>query len=201
MDMNNMGMNKGKKKFPAFILFLVLSLVLAASGFASSGESAHGPTVMDWVWKVVNFALLFIILVKFGRKPLKDFLANRTKLIEKSLNEAKEAKELAQKALEEVQKRLKNKDKEIEEIISSAKASGEREREALIKEGERLSERALEQAKTNIDYELKQARETIKAEAVELAMELAEKKLKDRLTPEEQKRLIEESMAKLEAHN
>ncbi len=61
-----------------------------------------------------------------------------------------------------------------------------------------MSEQILEQAKTNIQFELEQARAAIKAEAVELAMELAAKKIGERMTPDEQRKLIEESLAKLE---
>jgi F-type H+-transporting ATPase subunit b len=55
----------------------------------------------------------------------------------------------------------------------------------------------LEQAKTNIDFEVKHAKAVIKAEAVELAMELAEKKLKDKLTKDEQERLLDDSLVKI----
>ena len=41
---------------------------------------------------------------------LKGFFKKRTELIEQSLREAREAKELAQKALAEVEERLKTKD-------------------------------------------------------------------------------------------
>ena len=44
---------------------------------------------------------------------------------------------------------------------------------------------------------LKHAKEAIKAEAVEIAMELAEKKLKEKLTKKEQERLLEESLMKI----
>ena len=37
----------------------------------------------------------------------------------------------------------------------------------------------------------------IKAEAVELAMELAEKKLKEKLTKDEQERLLDDSLVKI----
>jgi F-type H+-transporting ATPase subunit b len=138
-----------------------------------------------------------IILFKFGKKPLGDFLKKRTELIEKTLNEAKEAKEAALKALREAEGRLKTKDAEIEAILAAAKRSGEQERDRIIEEGGKLKEKILEQAKTNIDFELKHAKEAIKAEAVELAMELAEKKLKDKLTKEEQVKLLDESLAKI----
>lgn len=187
-------------RYVVFILaFGIWHLTFVAIAFASGGgeEAAHVPLWKDYLWKIINFGILFFILFKFGKKPLQSFFKQRTELIEKTIKEAKEAKELAQKALQEVEERLKVKDKEIDEIISASRQAGERERDRFIEEGDRLREKILEQAKTNIDYELKSAKEAIKADAVEIAMELAEKKLKEKLTKEEQERLLEESLTKI----
>ena len=141
-------------------------------------------------------------MVFFLKKmDISGFFKKRTELIEQSLREAREAKELAQKALAEVEERLKTKDSEIENIIASARLSGEKEKARLAEEGEKLKARILEQAKTNIDYEVKRAKEAIKDEAVEIAMELAEKKLKEKLSKDEQLKLLEESLAKIEGKN
>jgi F-type H+-transporting ATPase subunit b len=186
------------RKTLSVLIFAFLSLFAAAVSLASPAEAEHGVDWMAWVWKVLNFAILVFVLVKFGGPAFRSFLAKRTELIQKSLDEARQAREMAQKALGEVQERLRTKDKEIEDIVSSARTSGEREREALVKEGEKMSERIIEQARANIEFELKKAKESVKAEAVELAMELAEKKLKEKITKEEQRKLLEESLARLE---
>jgi F-type H+-transporting ATPase subunit b len=172
----------------------------AATAFAAgSGESHFG--LMDWVWRFVNFGILVVLLVKFAGKPLKNFFQQRKELIEKSIRESQEAKELARKALAEVEERLKLKDKEVEEILSIAKVSGESERARLIEESERMKVRILEQAKSNIDHEVKLAREAIKAEAVEASLQLAEEKIRNRLTTVEQERLLQESIKLLEGRN
>jgi F-type H+-transporting ATPase subunit b len=192
-------MKMGWSKYRAILGIAAFVLFSASMGFAAEEAGGeHGSPVMEWVWKIVNFGILVFILVKFAGKPLKGFLAKRTEMIERSLKEAQEAKALAQKALDEVRERLKAKDREMEEIMASARESGEREREALLREGERMGQKVLEQAKTNIDFEFKQAREALKAEAAELAMDIARKKLEEKMTPEVRKKLFEESLAKLE---
>lgn len=187
------------KKITVIFAICILSLVFTSFAFASGGgeEGKHTSLFMDYLWKIINFGILFFILFKFGKKPIQSFLKQRTELIEKTLKEAKEAKELAQKALQEVEERFRTKDKDIEEILSASKRAGEQERERLLEEGNKLREKIYEQAKVNIDYELKHAKDAIKAEAVEIAMELAEKKLKDRLTKKDQERLLEESLMKI----
>ena len=178
---------------------IIFSIAFASFAFAAGApeEGGHASILKEYMWKIINFAILVIILFKFGKKPLGDFLKKRTELIEKTLNEAKEAKEAAVKALREAEERFKTKDAEVKEILDAAKKSGELERDRIIEETAKLKDKILEQAKTNIDYELKHAKEAIKAEAVELAMELAEKKLKEKLTKEEQEKLLDESLVKI----
>jgi len=180
------------------------ALLLAASAAMASGGGEANPKSLlaTYAPAILNFLILVGLLVFLMKTmDIKGFFRKRTELIEQSLREAREAKELAQKALAQVGERLKVMDKEMEEILSAAKESGEREKTRIVEEGARLKERILEQTKNNIEFELKMAKEAIKQEAVEIAMELAEKKLKDRLTKEEQIKLLEESLLKIEGRN
>jgi len=195
---------KSKKSFALFAisLFTFHLLLLAAVAFAQEGGEAPQSLFKAYFWPIINFLVLVFLLVYAMKKAdIKGYFKKRTELIEQSLKEAREAKELAQKALAQVEERLRVKDTEIEEIIASARVSGEKEKVRLVEEGAKLQEKILEQAKTNIDFEVKQAKSAIKKEAAELAMELAEKKLKEKLTKEEQLKLLEESVAKIEGKN
>lgn len=186
-----------------YVLFTACFLLFTCVAvFAGEGAEAEPSLLKAYFWPVINFILLIVLLTYAMKKgDIKGFFRKRTELIEQSLKEAREAKELAQKALAEVESRLKTIDKEVEEIIASAKLSGEKEKGRLVEEGDKLKEKILEQAKTNIDFEVKLAKATIKKEAVEIAMELAEKKLREKLTREEQLKLLEESVTKIEGKN
>ena len=186
-----------KAKFFQILTFGIFTLTFTAVALASGAEEGGAPLWKEYMWKIINFLILVVVLVKFGKKPLQDYLKQRTEIIAKTLQEAKEARETAQKALQEVEGRLKAKDAEIEAILAAAKRSGEQERDQIIEDSTRLKEQILEQAKTNIDFEVKHAKEVIKAEAVELAMELAEKKLQEKMTKEEQEKLLQDSLVKI----
>ncbi len=196
-------LNKGFSILKATFLSACYLLLVTAVVFASSGgEEGHPSLLKTYTPAILNFLILVALLVYMMKKmDIKGYFKKRTELIEQSLKEAREAKELAQKALAEVEERLKIKDKEMEEIMTAARESGEREKARLIEEGDRLKARILEQTQNNIAFEVKMAKESIKQEAVEVAMELAEKKLKDKLTKEEQMKLLEESISKIEGKN
>lgn len=182
------------------VLCSVFYVLFSTIAFAAEGRE-HAFAWKELIWPVINFAILVFVLVKFGKKPIKDFLKKRTELIEKSLSEAEEAKELAREALVEVKERLKNTDREIDEILTAAKKAGEKEKEAIIAEGEKLRSKILEQTKANIEFELQKAKKAIKSEAALAALELAEKQIKEQLGNKEQLMLIDGYIKKLEASN
>lgn len=182
-----------------FIFISLHILMLASTAYAGAAGADEGP--MGWVWKILNFAILVFLLVKFVGKPLKNFLKQRTEMIEKSIKDAQEAKEIAKKALDEVEQRLKLKDKEIEDILAVARATGEDEKKRLIEDADRLKSKILEQAKANIEHEVKMAKEAIKAEAVEEAIKLSEEKIKSRLTKEDQDKILQDSIKLLGVRN
>ncbi len=183
------------------IITVLMVIITAGIVLASSGDSEHETSIMDWVWRFLNFAILVAILVVFMGKPMKEYFKKRTELIEKSIKDAAEAKSAAEKALKDIEEKLKLKDDEIKKIMESARKSGEADRDALVEDGKIMIERLKEQAKLNIEMELKQAKEVLKADAASLAIELAEKKIKDRLSHDDQMKILEESLKKIEGQN
>lgn len=190
---------KWKRFFISLSLILLTILIPFILAYAVEEGSKHqGVDWKGWLWKVINFAILIFILVKFLTKPIKNYLRNRTELIERSLSDAMEAKELAQRALKEVEEKLSLKDDEIKHIIASARQSGKAEREDLIRQGREMIEKIRGQAMANIEMELKQAKASLKAEVAEMIVKLTEERLKQRLSDDEQIKLLEESLKKLE---
>jgi len=193
-----------RKKIIAAVL--VAAIVLAAGIAFASGEAAggheggeHASKWGGFVFQVINFLILVAILAFAAVKAdLKGLLAGRAEGIKKSIEDARKAREAAEKALAEVEEKLKTKDREIEEMVKVSEQSGTKERERLIAEGERMSKSIVEQAKANIELELKQAKEALKKEAAELALELAEQKIGQKLTAEDQKALFEDALKRLE---
>ena len=134
--------NKGFiSSFLGYSLFTVQSLlILATVAFANEGGGEESASILkEYLWPVINFLILVGVMVYMLKKmDVKGFFKKRTELIEQSLREAREAKELAQKALAEVEERLKVKDSEIASIIAGAKLSGENEKARLMEEGDKL---------------------------------------------------------------
>jgi F-type H+-transporting ATPase subunit b len=185
------------KAFKAVVPGLLIVALLATCALAAEGGEEPATTGMDWVWRVVNFGIIVGALIYFLAKPLKSFLKKRIEDIETSLAEAKASREEALKRLADVQARLKDKDAEIQSLIKVAEQNGGKEKEEIIKEAERVSQEILASAKENIDSELIKAKDALRREAALMAVELAEKMVKENISKEDQARILEEYIAKV----
>lgn len=116
----------------------ILMLGLAALGFAAE-EGAHhvdtGAQMKDFAWRCLDFAVLAAIAFWALKKAdVKGSLAARRTGIERTLKEAVEAKEQAEKKFQEYSVRLDQANKEIEGISLNMKREGELEKERIIAE-------------------------------------------------------------------
>lgn len=181
-------------------LFLPLIFVhiLATFVIASGGEEGHGATWSEWLWRIINFSILvFLLYLLLSKFRLKELLTKRSEGIAKAIKDAEEAKETAKKGFAAIQDRLREKDKEMEGILNAARTDGEKEKASLIREGERMGEGLISQARENIDQEVRKAKESLREEAVNLALELAEGKIKENLKKEDQEHILTTYLKKI----
>ena len=174
-----------------FNIYWVLSvgLVLSASPAWASDE---GSKLTEQLWATGNLALLISILVIYGRRPLQDFLSNRKSEIEKNLNDAAETLDSAERQLREWQERNSQLDEELARIRSTAQARGEAEKVDIINQTEAASARMKENMKLTVNQEIRRAKNELRAEAAELAVELAAKLLSEKVTDDDRSRLVNE---------
>ena len=175
---------------------LAIVAVFAAVAFAAgAGEEAAKP--MDWGWRILNSGIIIAVLVWVWIKYGKPALLGRIAKIEASLEEARKAREEALAKLSAVEAKLKNKDAELKGIIDVARANGEKEKEMLVKEAEKMVSDIAVSTKELIDAELAKAKEAIRREAALKAVELAEKMVRENVKKEDQARMLQEYLEKV----
>ncbi len=177
---------------------------------AAEHESAEGEEegihishaqVMDFIWRCLNFALLVIILVKFLKDPIRDFLRGRTESIKKEFDELEEQRKEAERKYEEYRQKLADMDKEAERILQAFIKQGEAEKEKIIAQAHETAERIKAQAKFYVQQELAKAREQLKAEVTEMAVKLAEDIIRKNITEQDHHRLIAEYLERVVQKN
>lgn len=175
----------------------------AARGAEHAGGEAghHGhfnfanfsdPETKPFVANLVNFAILLAILYFLGRKPLAAFLTSRRREIAEDLEESRRLKEQAEAKHRLYQERLAHLDRELSKLRAEIVAAGEKERDRIVGDAEQTASRMRKDAEFLVEQEFKQLRIDLRRDLAELAVKAAEKVLRERVTPDDQRRLADE---------
>jgi F-type H+-transporting ATPase subunit b len=179
-------MNGNKSRIIRILSAAALSAVpvLAAE---ESGGGKSGTIILQWV----NFAMLAAILGWLVAKHGGPLIAARSKQIQDGLRTGEKAKAEAEARAAEVAIRVANLGKEIETMRASARDEREREADRIRRESQAEIARIGHQAEMEIETAGKQARLEVQRFAARLAIDLAEQKVRARISPEIQSMLLD----------
>jgi F-type H+-transporting ATPase subunit b len=173
---------------------------LFVSAVAMAAEEGHAEEITflgDWLPRLVNFGIIAAILIYFTRKPIRDFFKNRSVEIAKAIQESKEARERAIAALADMDRKIKDLEAETGKLIAESQARGEKDREALIEEGKKVAADIQAQVKQGVDIEVQKAKAALAVEASLLSIDLAEGRIKEKISSQDHERIVKEYIAKV----
>lgn len=192
-------MRAGYKNPLLAIATAALSILGAGLALASEGGGHHvTPPNMDLVFRLMNFGVMVVVLVALLRKPIKSALAGRIEQIRTELQDLETQKGKAQAELDEVSKRLADAQGERAAIVAEFQAQGEREAAKIVESAQALAARIKAQAQFTIEQEIAAAKADLRREVAELSAALAEDLLKQKIGAEDQTRLVDEYLAKVQ---
>ena len=152
------------------------------------------------IWTVLNFVILAAGIAWLTSKYGTPLLRERAKEIGEGLAAGEKAKAEADRRAAEVQAKLANLDKEIAALRTVAKEERDREAERIRRESQAEIARIHAQAEVEIESAGKQARFEVQRAAARLAIELAETKVHERMSPALQASLVKGFVADLPRH-
>jgi F-type H+-transporting ATPase subunit b len=170
-------------------LLLLLLLIGTTICFAqeSGGAAESEPSVL---WKWANFLILAAGLGYLIAKNLPAFFQSRTASIQKSIVEAQQAKLDAERRASEMDARMNALGAEIERFRTQAQGEMEQEGARIRRETAEQIQKLERQAEIEIESAGKLARRELRAYAAELAVDLAEKRIRARLDAPTESALI-----------
>ena len=192
----------------------------------AGGHDAHGPPgEINWVYgligesdsieesnlffrtkgtpppflaSLINFAVLVLVLVKFGAKPLAGALTKRKDGIMKDIDDATRMRDAAEARLKEYRDRLDKIEHDIARVRSDFREQAERDRERILREAEERRALMKRDAEFLLGQELKQMRIDLTAETVDAATKAAAELVAKRLTAADHDRFAEAFVTQLE---
>ena len=169
----------------------MLKAYLAIIALASEG----GGSLVDVnpglvIWTVITFLILLFVLKKIAWKPILTALNEREDAIKESLEKAEKAKEAAQKILEENQASLLKAEEESKKIIEQSRQYALKLKDQMMKESKEQAQKIIEDASSQIDQKKEAAFSELKTKVAEIAIQAAEKILKENLDKDSNKKLV-----------
>ena len=180
------------------LLVLVVSAGLTVSAFAAAGGDGDGKgwVKADWA-RVLNFAVLALLLFVLLRKPLPKALNARIDGIKDQLAELEAKKAEAEEKLAGYNEKLSALEEEADRIVQEYVKQGNEAKARILKEAEASAEKLQQQARRTIDHEFEQAKSKLQADVLEKSLAKAEEIITSQINESDQSQLIDEYLEKV----
>ena len=141
-------------------------------------------------WQIINFFVLLFIVKKYFKEPISKIINERKQKIEAELVEAT-------KNREEAEAQVLNSRKEASEIVKNAQRKAEEEAHLLIKEARENRENILRATELEVTKIKNDTKDELGREVKNLAAELAEKIIKEKVDDNQETSLIDKFIAEV----
>jgi F-type H+-transporting ATPase subunit b len=171
-----------------FVHLNLTFITLITEGEQKGGLLSISPGLIFWT--VITFICLFLILKKFAWKPILTALEEREKSIKDSLEKSESARIEAEKLLRENTENLAKAEEEAQKIIDQARETAEKLMNQKAAESEAKVKKIMEDAQVEIQRKTDESFESLKNQVALIAVEAAEKIIRENLDKEKQTKIV-----------
>ncbi len=186
----------------ALLIVFVVAVLCASACMAQSAPAVPAPAhegglfgdLGQSIASLLIFLGLMAILTKYAWKPIVKQLQTREDLIAQRVRRSEEAKASAEAFLETSRAQIDKARQEAHALLAQARKESEDVRDGLLHQARDEADSITENAQRDIDAARREALAGLQVTTAELAGEIAMEALKRQLDPQQQQRLVEESL-------
>ena len=149
------------------------------------------------IWSFAVFVLLAALLAKFAWKPIMEGLDKRERGIAESIAATQRANDEARNMLASYERRLAEAADEVRGMLEEARRDAEATKQTIVAEARKAADDEQARAKREIGLATDDALARIAERAGELAVDVAGKFIRQKLTADDQQQLIRDSVASI----
>jgi F-type H+-transporting ATPase subunit b len=186
------------------ILLKVIGILsIAVTAYAAGGGQGTAPSLfsLNFLFRIINFVILFGGLGYFLAKPLKNYIKSRSIAVRDAIAEAKKAKEDAQTKAIYYETKLSQLEKEVSHMMETFKKEAEEERGRIVRDAKEQIEKTKERMLKSLEQERIRIRQEVMMETSVMAVKLAEEILKKNFAVADQKKMVQEYIKMMERIN
>ncbi len=171
-----------------------LVVLAAGSGKDEGGSFLVSPGLGLMIWTLALFGVTMFVLAKFAFPRISEALEKRANAIAENIEDSERQREEADKLLDEYRERLKEAREQADDITARARKASETAIAEATADGRAKREELVGAARRDIEAETRRSLEQIRQEVAELTVIATEKVTRKSLTPEDQKRLVDDAL-------
>lgn len=175
-----------------------LRVLFLAALAAAEHESEGFLGLPMWIWQLANLAAFLGVLGYFVARPLAKAFRARQDAVEERIRQARQQREDAARLETEIHERMAKLDVELADVRARGFTEGEAARAELLQRADAEAERVRREAEEEIARRLAFATEELRRAAADLTAAAAIERLSSEITPEDRRRLLEDSVGGLE---
>ena len=153
--------------------------------------------LFDTILLAVAVFFLFLLMSYLLFDPARKLLKDRQERIANDINSAKDDKETAAALKAEYEGRLKEIDKEAEEILSEARQKAIKNEARIIDEAKEEASRIIKRAQEEAELEKKHSMDDMKQEMIQIASLMAQKVVCASIDTQIQDTLVDETLKEM----
>ncbi len=178
-----------------FMLTVIVGILLLGTEASAADNSSNWRPVFDLVMRWLNFGIIVFILVKYARRPIKEFLLSRREEVAREIEKVEKKKEEANQKIQDAARMLDESEDRFARVKERIIQEGESKKQKIIEAAQLESKILLESTMKKIENQLLDAQREFKSELVDMAIALAMKRLPDEITTEDNQNFTNQFLA------
>jgi len=180
-----------RHRFIRLLVFGALCFWLLGPAVSGASDSAAWRPTYDLVMRWLNFLILAVVIVKFGRRPLLDFLKGKQAEIGAQIQKIETEKEEISAAADAARRQLAESARQLEEIKRRIIDRGEKRKLEIIAEARQEGRHIMESARRKVEGTILQAKNKVRQEMIDQAVNIALERLPAEITAQDNEELFE----------
>jgi len=152
---------------------------------------------MDAVVVAVNMLILYLLGSYLLFNPVRDFLNKRKNMIKDTIEKANESQAEAEKLKAMYDGKIKNINKEADEIMSVANRKAKKREDEIIEAAKMEGASIIEHANIEAELEKQKVKDEVKREIVDVASAVAKKVVAANIDTSVQSNLVDETLKEI----
>ena len=146
---------------------------------------------------ILAMLFMFTLLSYLLFEPARNLLKKRQEKIDNDIKSAQENRELAEKLKNEYDEKLKQVDKESEQILTEARKKALKREDEIVDEAKKEASKIVERANKEAELEKSKMKDEVKKEMISVASLMAGKIVAESIDEKKQESLIEETLKEM----